>query len=81
MADTREVNEQYLWTWLSNTEDVYNEAMRIAAGGDAEKLREFVTKTLREAPEGSVEAITSEAMTNEDMDTIDWDEVVADLVS
>lgn len=80
MSDTREVNQQYLWTWLDNTENVRNEAIEIAERGDAEELREFITKTLREAPRGSGEAAISDEMSNGDLDTIDWDEMLSDLL-
>ena len=83
MADTTEVNTQYLWTWLSNTEDVHNEAMRIADTGDLDELREYVTKELRAAPEGDPAGTheTSRNMSDDDMDTVDWDDIRTCLLS
>lgn len=81
MTDSREVNQQYLWTWLSNTEDVYTPALEIAEGGDVEALREFITDTLRAAPKDSVTGRISQEMTTADMATIDWDDIRACLVS
>lgn len=83
MADSTEVNNQYLWTWLGNTEPYYSEALSIAEGGDLDELREFVTKALRDAPEGDGTGTyeTSREMSDEDMDTIDWDDIRSCLVS
>lgn len=81
MADTTEVNTQYIWTWIGNDPEYYDEALRIADRGELDELREYITKTLREAPEGSGAYYTNREMSDEDFDTVDWDDIRSCLVS
>lgn len=81
MADSSEVNTEYLSKWVLNDESVYWEGKRIAEGGSLNDLREYVVTALRESPKESGGWHTSEAMSEADIETVDWDEIRECLVN
>lgn len=81
MADTAEVNTDYLTTWIINDPAFYEEALSLAEAGDLDALRDYVTKSLRSAPKESGGWYTSQNMSDEDLATVDWNEVREVLVS
>lgn len=81
MADSAEQNTDYITTWIVNDPDYQPEAMRLAEAGDMEGLENFIINSLREAPDGTGAYYTNREITDEDFDTVDWDEIAVCLMS
>jgi hypothetical protein len=83
VTDTPEENTRWVYVWVSNDPDetIYFEALRIAKTGDTDKLREFIVDTLRGAKEETSAWYINKEMTDADFETVDWEEIRADLVA
>ena len=83
MTESRDVNTQYIATWIlgDSDEGQYNKAVRIAEGGDIDKLSEFLIFQLRNASTGTGAYYTSREMSDADLETVDWNEIRESLVN
>jgi hypothetical protein len=72
-----EQNNRWVGVWLGNTEPYYWEAQRIASGGNVEEFKDYVIKSLRDAPEDSATHLISEEMSDTDFEHgTDWADVM-----
>lgn len=84
MSDTPEENTEWVRQWIvggADNEAMYRQAVDIAETGDSDKLCDFLTRILREAPEDTPAFYTNRDMSDADMASVNWDEIRDSLLN
>lgn len=69
-----EQNTHWLYVWIANDPDYYDDAMD-AAGQGAEELKEVMINALANSEPGTGAHYTAIEMTDDDFETVDWEDI------
>jgi hypothetical protein len=80
MSDTQE-NTRWVEVWIINDGDYHDRALELATDGDTDGLGEYLTESLKGAPEGSGAWHTAQEMSDADYGRVDWKEIAETLTA